>query len=38
MVVYAGDIAAVPVPAAAWLFGSGLLRLVGVLRRNHKAA
>lgn len=38
MVVYAGDIAAVPVPAAAWLFGSGLLRLVGVLRRHHKAA
>ena len=27
-------ISAVPVPAAAWLFGSGLLGLVGVARRN----
>jgi hypothetical protein len=27
----------VPVPAAAWLFGSGLLGLVGVARRSHKA-
>ncbi|MCG6864319.1 MAG: VPLPA-CTERM sorting domain-containing protein [Thiogranum sp.] len=28
---------AVPVPAAVWLFGSGLLGLVGVARRSHKA-
>ena len=26
--------AAVPVPAAAWLFGSGLLGLVGIARRK----
>ena len=25
---------AVPVPAAVWLFGSGLLGLIGVARRN----
>lgn len=31
-----GDVAAVPVPAAAWLFGSGLLGLIGVGRaRRH---
>lgn len=28
------DIAAVPVPAAVWLFGSGLLGLVGIARRR----
>jgi hypothetical protein len=28
----------VPVPAAAWLFGSGLLGLVGVARRRNKAS
>ncbi|MFV1998506.1 MAG: VPLPA-CTERM sorting domain-containing protein, partial [Acidiferrobacterales bacterium] len=28
----------VPVPAAAWLFGSGLLSLVGISRRRKKAA
>lgn len=32
--VRAGDVAAVPVPAAAWLLGSGLLGLVGVARRR----
>ncbi|MBI5042206.1 MAG: DUF1566 domain-containing protein [Gammaproteobacteria bacterium] len=34
--VHAGDVGvpAVPVPAAAWLFGSGLLGLIGVARRN----
>ena len=26
----------VPIPAAAWLFGSGLLGLVGVARRRRK--
>lgn len=30
--------AAVPVPAAAWLFGSGLLGLVGVARRKKASA
>ena len=28
------DIAAIPVPAAVWLFGSGLLGLAGVARRK----
>lgn len=32
--VQSGDISAVPVPTAAWLFGSGLLSLVGLARRN----
>jgi hypothetical protein len=27
---------AVPVPAAAWLFGSGLLGLVGVARSRNR--
>jgi hypothetical protein len=31
--VYGGDVAAVPVPAAVWLFGSGLLGLIGMARR-----
>lgn len=30
--------ASVPVPAAAWLFGSGLLGLIGVARRKARAA
>lgn len=29
---------AVPVPAAVWLFGSGLLGLIGVARRKHMRA
>jgi len=29
-----GDISAVPVPAAAWLFGSGLIGLIGVAKRK----
>ena len=33
-----GTIQAVPVPAAAWLFGSGLLGLVGIARRKKKVA
>jgi hypothetical protein len=32
--VYDGDVSAVPVPAAAWLFGSGLIGLVGIARRK----
>jgi hypothetical protein len=32
-----GDIPAIPVPAAVWLFGSGLLGLVGVARRKKSA-
>jgi len=31
---YAGAASVIPVPAAAWLFGSGLLGLVGVARRK----
>jgi len=31
---YSAGVSAVPVPAAAWLFGSGLLGLVGVARRR----
>lgn len=34
LVVRPGDIGAVPVPAAAWLLGSGLLGLIGVARRK----
>jgi hypothetical protein len=32
--VHSGDVSAVPVPAAAWLFGSGLMGLIGVARRK----
>lgn len=32
--VYDGDVAVVPVPAAVWLFGSGLLGLVGFSMRR----
>ena len=32
--VHDGDVSAVPVPAAVWLFGSGLLGLVGMARRK----
>ncbi len=31
------DVSAVPVPAAVWLFGSGLLGLIGVARRKKVA-
>ena len=32
------DLSAVPVPAAVWLFGSGLLGLIGVSRRRKQVA
>lgn len=32
--VRSGDVSAVPVPAAVWLFGSGLIGLIGVARRK----
>lgn len=34
---FQGEVSAVPVPAAVWLFGSGLLGLVGVARRKTQA-
>lgn len=34
LAVHTGDVATVPLPAAAWLFGSGLLGLLGVARRK----
>lgn len=33
-VVFGGSITTVPVPPAAWLFGSGLLGIVGIARRR----
>ena len=35
--VHSGNIGAVPVPAAVWLFSSGLLGLVGIARRKKAA-
>ncbi|WP_424206737.1 VPLPA-CTERM sorting domain-containing protein [Sulfuricaulis sp.] len=32
-----GFLAPVPIPAAAWLFGSGLLGLIGVAQRKKTA-
>lgn len=32
------DVAAVPLPAAAWLFSSGLIGLIGMARRSRSAA
>ncbi len=34
--VHTGDVAVVPVPAAIWLFGSGLLALAGSARRRTR--
>lgn len=36
--VYSGDVGSVPIPAAAWLFGSGLLGLIGISRCRSKAS
>ncbi len=36
--VRSGDVAAVPVPAAVWLFGSGILGLIGFSKRKKAAA
>ncbi len=36
--VRSGDVAAVPVPAAAWLFGSGLIGLLSFNRSKNKTA
>ena len=33
---YSHEVSAVPVPAAVWLFGTGLLALFGVSRRNSR--
>jgi hypothetical protein len=35
---FIGNTAPVPLPAAAWLFGSGLLGLLGIGRRRHGVA
>jgi hypothetical protein len=32
--VHSGDVNAVPVPAAAWLFGSGFIGLIGIARQK----
>ena len=32
--IYMGDVSAVPVPAAVWLFGSGLIGLIGFAKRK----
>jgi hypothetical protein len=32
------NVAAVPIPAAVWLFGSGLVGLIGIARRRRSAA
>jgi len=34
--VHDGDVAAVPLPASLWLFGSGLLGLIGMAKRKHR--
>ena len=35
--VHDGDVGLIPVPAAVWLFGSGLLGLIGVATRKKSA-
>lgn len=36
LVMQSGDVSAVPVPAAVWLFGSGLIGLIGIARRKAR--
>jgi hypothetical protein len=36
-VISFGTVSPVPIPAAVWLFGSGLLGLVGMARRKKAA-
>ena len=36
LAVRTGDISTVPIPTAVWLFGSGLVGLIGVARRRSK--
>ncbi|MCP4277568.1 MAG: DUF1566 domain-containing protein [Gammaproteobacteria bacterium] len=38
LAVHSGDVGAVPVPAAVWLFGSGILGLIGFSKRKKAAA
>ncbi len=33
--IHSGDVNTVPLPAAGWLFGSGLFGLIGVAKRKH---
>ena len=33
--VHSGDVSAVPIPGAVWLFGSGLIGLLGLARRKR---
>lgn len=35
--VHTGDVSAVPLPAAVWLFGSGLLGLIGLAKRRKQS-
>ena len=37
-IFYGGEPVVIPVPAAMWLMGSGLLALVGVARRRRQPA
>jgi hypothetical protein len=36
-VTFSFDVTHVPIPAALWLFGSGLLGLIGIARRSKTA-
>jgi len=37
VLTFTGNVSAVPIPAAVWLFGSGLLGLFGISRRNRQS-
>ena len=36
-ITFTGDVSVVPIPGAIWLFGSGLLGLIGIRRKKLKA-